>query len=423
MKDELKITMATVLSYHAGSGDLRIEDSNEMQSPRRKGAKMQRRKIVFFFVPLRLCVFAVRFCRERLNACLFSLILSSFILLPSSFALADRIHEPIAGPQFDLTDHNDKTFGNGDLKGHVWVADFIFTNCGGPCPAMTQKMVAAMKRIKDPEVRFISFSVDPTRDVPSVLRTYAQAQGATDPRLHFLTGTEAQIQAVARQLLQTIIPATSKEPIVHSRTFIILDKDNQIRAIFDPIEPGGIDQVVSEVEFVLSGRPIPPEIASAQAAPPPAPSEHDAFLIRRLPAVNASLNALSAIFLCAGFMLVLFRRYAAHAVMMITAFISSAVFLVCYLTLHYVKLKAGVGISRFPESGLRPVYLTILTSHTILAVAVLPMILTTFYRAFTRQWEKHRRLARPTFWIWLYVSVTGVVVYWMLYHLAPGLAG
>jgi uncharacterized membrane protein YozB (DUF420 family) len=116
------------------------------------------------------------------------------------------------------------------------------------------------------------------------------------------------------------------------------------------------------------------------------------------------------------------RRVRGHAICMIAAVVSSIVFLACYLIYHYLKLKAGVALTRFPASGWRPVYLAILISHTILAVVILPMIAMTLWRAWKRQWEGHRRIASPTFWLWLYVSVTGVIVYWMLYHMAPRIA-
>ena len=136
------------------------------------------------------------------------------------------------------------------------------------------------------------------------------------------------------------------------------------------------------------------------------------------PPINASLNGLSALLLLIGYILIRNRKVAAHATMMISAFISSTIFLACYLTYH-AMMKGHVTI--FPASSIRPVYLIILGTHTLLAIAILPMILITFYRALTRNWIKHRKIARWTFPLWLYVSVTGVVIYWMLYHLAPRL--
>lgn len=139
------------------------------------------------------------------------------------------------------------------------------------------------------------------------------------------------------------------------------------------------------------------------------------------PVVNASLNGASAVFLIIAYAFIKGRRYVAHATMMITALVTSAAFLACYLTYHYLRARQGITVTRFPESPLRPYYLALLASHTILAVVILPLIGLTVWRASRRKWALHRRISVWTFPLWLYVSVTGVVVYWMLYHVAPTL--
>jgi uncharacterized membrane protein YozB (DUF420 family) len=85
-------------------------------------------------------------------------------------------------------------------------------------------------------------------------------------------------------------------------------------------------------------------------------------------------------------------------------------------------VRQGITVTRFPAHPIRPVYWAILLSHTILAVVIVPLILTTLWRAYHRQWDRHMKIARITFPLWLYVSVTGVIIYWMLYDLAPRLA-
>jgi protein SCO1/2/putative membrane protein len=120
-------------------------------------------------------------------------------------------------------------------------------------------------------------------------------------------------------------------------------------------------------------------------------------------------------------MLIKGKRVRLHAITMILAVVASTAFLVCYVTYHVMRAQAGTGITKFPESPLRPVYLIILISHTLLAAVVVPLVVVTLTRAARRQWDRHRRIASPTFWIWLYVSATGVIVYWMLYQLAPRL--
>lgn len=134
-----------------------------------------------------------------------------------------------------------------------------------------------------------------------------------------------------------------------------------------------------------------------------------------LPTLNAALNATSAVLLIAGYTMIRGRRTLRHAMLMLTAVATSTAFLACYLTYH-----ALTGRHPFPPGPLHSMYLAILASHSILAAAVPPMVLLTLWRAYRRQWDKHLRLARWALPIWLYVSVTGVVVYWMLYHLAPG---
>lgn len=143
--------------------------------------------------------------------------------------------------------------------------------------------------------------------------------------------------------------------------------------------------------------------------------------IEHFPLVNATLNGASAIFLLAAYTLIKARRYAAHATMMIAAVVTSTAFLACYLTYHYLRARQGITVTHFPPGALRPIYLAILLTHTVLAAVILPLVVLTLFRAFRRQWLRHRRISVWTFPLWLYVSVTGVVIYWMLYHVAPRL--
>lgn len=133
---------------------------------------------------------------------------------------------------------------------------------------------------------------------------------------------------------------------------------------------------------------------------------------RDLPAVNATLNGAAAVLLTAGWVAIRRKRVAVHRFLMIAAVVTSALFLASYLTYHAVH-----GSRRFPGQGpIRAVYLTILASHTVLAAAVVPLVLVTLYRAWRGQDERHRAVARWTLPIWLYVSITGVTVYWLLYR-------
>jgi uncharacterized membrane protein YozB (DUF420 family) len=144
-------------------------------------------------------------------------------------------------------------------------------------------------------------------------------------------------------------------------------------------------------------------------------------LLDIFPHLNASLNALSGLFLLTGFVLIRSKRQSAHKAAMLTAFIISSLFLISYVTHHALRsYYFGIGPTRFTGEGLiRPVYFTILMSHTVLAAVIGPFILLTLWRGMKGKFEKHKNLARLVFPIWLYVSVTGVLVYVILYHLYP----
>jgi len=137
--------------------------------------------------------------------------------------------------------------------------------------------------------------------------------------------------------------------------------------------------------------------------------------ISYLPHVNACLNGASALLLFTGYRFIRARNVAAHRACQISALIVSLLFLASYLTYHFHH-----GATRFPGTGLvRPVYFTILISHTILAIVIVPLVALTFYRAFRNDFVRHRRIARITLPLWLYVSITGVIVYLMLYQIYP----
>lgn len=132
-----------------------------------------------------------------------------------------------------------------------------------------------------------------------------------------------------------------------------------------------------------------------------------------LPAVNATLNATSGIFLLTGYVLIKQRRITAHRNAMLAAFTSSTLFLISYLVYHY-----HVGSHPFRGQGaIRQVYFAILISHVILAVVILPFIISTLTKGLRAQYVRHKRVAKWTFPLWMYVSVTGVIVYLMLYQM------
>ncbi len=132
-----------------------------------------------------------------------------------------------------------------------------------------------------------------------------------------------------------------------------------------------------------------------------------------LPSINAFLNATAAVLLVWGYLLIRRKRIQTHGKVMTAAFVTSCLFLVCYVVYH-----AQVGSKHFPHTGaLRTVYLSILGTHTVLAATVPVLAIITLRRGLAKRFDKHRRIAKWTLPIWLYVSVTGVIVYLMLYHL------
>jgi putative membrane protein len=140
-----------------------------------------------------------------------------------------------------------------------------------------------------------------------------------------------------------------------------------------------------------------------------------------LPVVNAGLNGLSAVFLSWGYYFIRRKDQRAHRNCMVAAFVTSTLFLICYLTYHgYLAycLHRGPTIFRNP-SWFRPIYLTILLTHTALAVVIVPLVLVSLNRALKERYELHRKIARWTWPLWMYVSVTGVVIYFLLYQIFP----
>lgn len=156
--------------------------------------------------------------------------------------------------------------------------------------------------------------------------------------------------------------------------------------------------VVVSVGFLLLGRETALQSDSA---------------VSPLPALHAFLNATNVVILTTGYIFIRLKKVTAHKTCMLAALGVSSLFLVSYVIYHY-----QVGSVAFEGTGfIRPVYFTLLISHIVLAACIVPLALVTIYRAWNEQFDKHKRIARWTLPIWLYVSVTGVIVYWMLYRL------
>jgi protein SCO1/2 len=163
---------------------------------------------------------------------------------------------PVLGslPDFSLTERNGQSFGLQDLRGKIWVADFIFTNCAGTCPIMTTAMTdiqqMALAENLD-EVRLVSITVDPERDSLAVLQRFADGYGALKDRWYFLTGDGAAIQQLATKgfLLSAAAStgASAEEPIIHSNRFVLVDRQGQIRGYYDGTDEESVKSLLNDL--------------------------------------------------------------------------------------------------------------------------------------------------------------------------------
>jgi protein SCO1 len=297
---------------------------------------------------------------------------------------------------FRLIERSGQPVTEADLADDVWVAAFIFTRCPSSCPRISAVMKGLQSPLGIAGVRLVSLSVDPDHDTPEVLARYANGVGADRDRWWFLTGKQEEIVDLILNRFHLPIEknpgvdADSKaEAVRHSPRLVLVDRGNTVVGYFDSDDPEAVRELVAK-------------------------ARRKASWARKLPVVNASLNGSCAVLLLLGWSMILMKRVRGHAVCMIAAVAVSAVFLGCYLVYHF-----QVGSVSFRGTGwLKVTYLSILLSHTILATfGVVPLVSLTLIRAIRSDFQRHASIARLTFPIWLYVSITGVVIYWMLYQM------
>jgi protein SCO1/2/putative membrane protein len=307
------------------------------------------------------------------------------------------------GP-FQLTNQLGRQVTAEELRGRIWVAGIIFTRCPGPC----RQLSTAMGRLQaalptDGSVQLVSLTADPEFDTPEVLRRYAEQYRADPARWLFLTGPRQEINRLATGDLLLALAETAAESrahpqdlFVHSTKFVVVDGAGQVRGLFEGTDPASDAQVRRT-------------IAALRRA-------HGSMTTQGLPGINACLNGLSAALLLAGYVCIKRQRREAHRNCMVAALLTSTLFLAGYLTYH----ASVSGLTRFREPAwFRPLYLALLASHTVLAGLVVPLVLATVYGAWRRRFEQHRAVARWTWPVWLYVSVTGVLIYLLLYRIFP----
>lgn len=313
------------------------------------------------------------------------------------------------------------------LANRVWIASFIFSRCPLSCPRITSMMKSLQSRLGDEDVLLVSITVDPDYDTPEIMADYANRYGADPDRWWFLSGDrDATFELINKKFMLAARPNPSPDPegrdeaILHSDRLALVDR-GLVVGIFDSNDAAALEDLVKQ--------------ARRRALPK---------WLKTLPTVNAGLNGLCAVLLVIGWSFArqyrmnpaiastepgsgspfvqVWRQPAArgHLVAMGLAVLVSACFLASYLTYHY-----HAGSVAFPGRGLvRWFYLTILVSHSVLAgLGVAPLVLVALYRAFRGDFARHARVAQLVLPIWLYVSVTGVMIYLMLYHLPAFLMG
>jgi protein SCO1/2/putative membrane protein len=324
------------------------------------------------------------------------------------------------GP-FELVERSGQRVSQADLADRVCIVSFIFTRCQLSCPRISAVMKSLQDRLEGSDALLVSLSVDPRHDTPEVLAEYARRFNASPERWWFLTGSRTLIYGLIESKFKLSVmenPAPDAggqaEAIAHSDRLALVDRGHVV-GLFDSNEPTALKSLVEQ--------------AKRKALP---------AWIRGLPAVNASLNSLCALLLLLGWTAIrgqtgvsasqnepmanassrraIFEqpRVRLHLACMVLAVLASSLFLVCYLVYHF-----HAGGTPFRGQGTsRWIYFTILISHTFLATfCVVPYVFLTLLRALRRDFASHRLIAATTLPIWLYVSVTGVLIYLLLYHL------
>jgi protein SCO1/2 len=294
-------------------------------------------------------------------------------------------------PEFTVTDRTGAALSRRDLLGEVWVADFIFARCPTACPAMNSAMFELRKRV--PELKTVTFTVDPAHDTPAFLKDWVPTMGLVQDGWHWGSGrTETEMQAIAAGFLQSA--GREGQQVVHSERFVLVDRFGRMHGAFSMLDPGTFGRDPEALPRI--------EAAARRLLAQPR-------WILKLPQVNAGLNATSGVLLLLGLALIKAKRIGLHKACMLGALGVSSLFLVSYLSAHHF-------MGSTPYAGAqRTAYFSILISHSILAAVIVPLAGVTVFQAFAGRFDRHRGWAKWTFPLWLYVSVTGVVIYFMLY--------
>ena len=156
-------------------------------------------------------------------------------------------------PSFSMIDQNGKPFSDADLKGTVWVADFVFTRCAGPCPTMMEKMAKIQEATAGADVRLVSFTVDPQNDTPEVLKEYGTKYNADESRWTLATGETGAIMELSRKMMIAVAPATDDAPIEHGTWLLLIDGQGRIRGNYSGQDDQGWRRLSDDAKS-LAGR-------------------------------------------------------------------------------------------------------------------------------------------------------------------------
>ncbi|MEO7166478.1 MAG: SCO family protein [Spartobacteria bacterium] len=180
-----------------------------------------------------------------------------FFLRQSQVARLARHELPKDGivPAFQLIDQNGESFGSEQLRGKIWIADFVYSTCPGPCPMISSRMSETQKPLRDTGVQLVSFSVDPEHDTPAVLRDYAEKLNAQPGRWHFLTGDKATIYRLSRDGFKLASGEGGAAGPIHSTRIVLVDRRNMIRGYYDATDADAVTRLLADVSHLRREQP------------------------------------------------------------------------------------------------------------------------------------------------------------------------
>ncbi len=160
-------------------------------------------------------------------------------------------------PAFHLTDQDGASYGTEQLRGKIWIADFIYTSCPGPCPMISSRMSETQKPLRDTDVKLVSFTVDPRHDTPGVLRNYAERLNAQPSRWKFLTGDKDTIYRLVRDGFKLATLDQGEAGPVHSTRIVLVDRKGIIRGYYDATAADAVTKLLADTHHLLKEQPAP----------------------------------------------------------------------------------------------------------------------------------------------------------------------